>query len=125
LTEHLVQGVDIWLNTPRRPWEASGTSGMKVLVNGGINLSELDGWWAEALYRLFEHEVIPEFYTGDEQGIPRAWVNRMREGMAIASACEPCTPQQAIEACARQRTDAVKADLYKGCSRNRSRGLRR
>jgi starch phosphorylase len=48
LTGHLVQGVDVWLNTPRRPWEASGTSGMKVLVNGGINLSELDGWWAEA-----------------------------------------------------------------------------
>ncbi|HUX31477.1 MAG TPA: alpha-glucan family phosphorylase, partial [Thiobacillus sp.] len=48
LTEHLVQGVDVWLNTPRRPWEACGTSGMKVLVNGGINLSELDGWWAEA-----------------------------------------------------------------------------
>ena len=48
LTEHLVQGVDVWLNTPRRPWEACGTSGMKVLVNGGLNLSELDGWWAEA-----------------------------------------------------------------------------
>ncbi len=48
LTENLVQGVDVWLNTPRRPWEASGTSGMKVLVNGGLNLSELDGWWAEA-----------------------------------------------------------------------------
>ena len=48
LTEHMVQGVDVWINTPRRPWEASGTSGMKVLVNGGINLSELDGWWAEA-----------------------------------------------------------------------------
>ena len=48
LTEHLVQGVDVWINTPRRPWEACGTSGMKVLVNGGINLSELDGWWAEA-----------------------------------------------------------------------------
>ena len=48
LAEQLVQGVDVWLNTPRRPWEASGTSGMKVLVNGGINLSELDGWWAEA-----------------------------------------------------------------------------
>src|SRR5207244_6056899 len=53
LTEHLVQGVDVWINTPRRPWEASGTSGMKVLVNGGINLSELDGWWAEA--RSEEH----------------------------------------------------------------------
>ena len=48
LAERLVQGVDVWINTPRRPWEASGTSGMKVLVNGGINLSELDGWWAEA-----------------------------------------------------------------------------
>jgi starch phosphorylase len=110
LTEHLVQGVDVWLNTPRRPWEASGTSGMKVLVNGGINLSELDGWWAEAytpevgwalgdgrehdndpawdaleaeaLYNLLEREVIPEFYTRDEQGIPDAWVTRMRESMA-------------------------------------------
>jgi starch phosphorylase len=110
LSEHLVQGVDVWLNTPRRPWEACGTSGMKVLVNGGINLSELDGWWAEAytpevgwalgdgrehdgdpawdaieanaLYDLLEHEVIPEFYTRDEQGIPGAWVNRMRESMA-------------------------------------------
>ena len=48
ISENLVQGVDVWINTPRRPWEASGTSGMKVLVNGGINLSELDGWWAEA-----------------------------------------------------------------------------
>jgi starch phosphorylase len=111
LTEHLVQGVDVWLNTPRRPWEACGTSGMKVLVNGGINLSELDGWWAEAytpevgwalgdgqehdddpawdaseaeaLYDLLEREVIPEFYTRDEQGIPRAWVARMRESMAL------------------------------------------
>ncbi len=110
LTEHLVQGVDVWLNTPRRPWEACGTSGMKVLVNGGINLSELDGWWAEAytpevgwalgdgqeheddpahdafeaeaLYDLLEREVIPEFYTRDDKGIPTAWVARMRESMA-------------------------------------------
>lgn len=110
LTEQLVQGVDVWLNTPRRPWEACGTSGMKVLVNGGINLSELDGWWAEAytpevgwalgdgqehgddpardaveaeaLYNILEHEVIPEFYTRDEQGVPTAWVARMRESMA-------------------------------------------
>ncbi|HEX2770443.1 MAG TPA: alpha-glucan family phosphorylase [Geobacteraceae bacterium] len=110
LTEHLVQGVDVWINTPRRPWEASGTSGMKVLVNGGINLSELDGWWAEAytpevgwalgdgqehgddpawdaleadaLYDLLEREVIPEFYTRDESGIPTAWIKRMRESMA-------------------------------------------
>jgi starch phosphorylase len=100
LTAQLVQGVDVWLNTPRRPWEACGTSGMKVLVNGGLNLSVLDGWWAEAytpevgwalgdgrehgddpawdaaeaeaLYDLLEREVIPEFYTRDEHGIPRA-----------------------------------------------------
>jgi starch phosphorylase len=110
LSEYLVQGVDVWINTPRRPWEACGTSGMKVLVNGGINLSELDGWWAEAytpevgwalgdgqehgddptwdaieaeaLYDLLEREVIHEFYTRDEQGIPSTWVNRMRESMA-------------------------------------------
>ncbi len=110
LTEHLVQGVDVWLNTPRRPWEACGTSGMKVLINGGLNLSELDGWWAEAyapelgwalgdggehdddpawdaveaeaLYDLLESKVIPEFYTRDAQGIPTAWVARMRESMA-------------------------------------------
>ena len=110
LSEQLVQGVDVWINTPRRPWEACGTSGMKVLVNGGINLSELDGWWAEAytpevgwalgdgqehgddpawdaieanaLYDLLEQEVIPEFYTRDENGIPTAWVKRMRASMA-------------------------------------------
>ena len=110
MAEHLVQGVDVWVNTPRRPWEASGTSGMKVLVNGGLNVSELDGWWAEAyspdvgwaigdgrehgddsfwdakdaesLYAVLEGEVIPEFYSRDEHGIPRGWVNRMRESMA-------------------------------------------
>ena len=110
LAAHLVQGVDIWLNTPQRPWEACGTSGMKVLVNGGINLSELDGWWAEAfspelgwalgdrlehentsqwndieaemLYELLEHQVIPEFYRRNADNIPIAWVRRMRESMA-------------------------------------------
>ena len=110
LTQHLVQGVDVWINTPRRPWEACGTSGMKVLVNGGINLSELDGWWAEAysqdvgwalgdgqehgedaawdaaeaatLYDLLERKVVPEFYARDREGIPTAWVERMRESMA-------------------------------------------
>jgi starch phosphorylase len=109
LTERLVGGVDLWLNTPRRPWEACGTSGMKVLANGGLNLSELDGWWAEAytpevgwalgdgrehddpawdaaeaeqLYTLLEQEVIPEFYRRDENGVAGGWVARMRESMA-------------------------------------------
>jgi starch phosphorylase len=110
LAEHLVEGVDVWINTPKRPWEASGTSGMKVLVNGGLNLSVLDGWWAEAyspgvgwaigdgkehgddpawdradaeaLYAVLENEIIPEFYKRDEQGIPRSWVARIRESMA-------------------------------------------
>ena len=109
LAEHLVQGVDLWINTPRRPWEASGTSGMKVLVNGGLNLSELDGWWAEAyasdvgwaigdrqehgddpkwdaaeaeaLYDLLEREIVPAFYSRDERGIATAWVSRMRRSM--------------------------------------------
>jgi starch phosphorylase len=110
LTEHLVQGVDVWINTPRRPWEACGTSGMKVLVNGGLNLSVLDGWWAEAytpevgwalgdgrehgddaawdardaeeLYTLLEQQVIPEFYARNERGVPTAWMARMRASMA-------------------------------------------
>jgi starch phosphorylase len=127
LTEHLVQGVDVWLNTPRRPWEASGTSGMKVLVNGGLNLSQLDGWWAEAfapevgwaigdgqehgddpawdaadaedLYTVLEEEVVPEFYTRDEQGIPTAWVQRMRESMARL------TPQFSADRVVREYTE--------------------
>jgi glycogen phosphorylase len=110
LTERLVEGVDVWINTPRRPWEACGTSGMKVLVNGGLNLSVLDGWWAEAyapsvgwalgdgrehgedpawddieasqLYDLLESRVISEFYSRDGDDIPRAWVARVRESMA-------------------------------------------
>jgi starch phosphorylase len=69
LTEHLVQGVDVWINTPRRPWEACGTSGMKVLVNGGINLSELDGWWAEA----YTPEVGWALGDGQEHGDDPVW----------------------------------------------------
>ena len=69
LTEHLVQGVDVWINTPRRPWEACGTSGMKVLVNGGLNLSELDGWWAEA----YTPEVGWALGDGREHGDDPAW----------------------------------------------------
>lgn len=109
VTQQLVHGVDVWVNTPRRPWEACGTSGMKVLPNGGLNLSELDGWWAEAyatdvgwalgdghehgedpvwdaaealaLYDLLEHEVIPEFYTRNADGIPTQWIARVRASM--------------------------------------------
>ena len=69
MAEHLVQGVDVWVNTPRRPWEASGTSGMKVLVNGGLNLSELDGWWAEA----YSPEVGWAIGDGREHGDDPAW----------------------------------------------------
>jgi glycogen phosphorylase len=106
LAKRLVTGVDVWINTPRRPWEASGTSGMKVLANGGLNLSELDGWWAEAytpdvgwalgqntqtpsdeqdvedLYALLEQHIVPEFYDRDDQGLPRRWLARIRASMA-------------------------------------------
>jgi starch phosphorylase len=102
----LVQGVDVWLNNPRRPLEASGTSGMKVVLNGGLNLSVLDGWWAEAydglngfaigtgkthtnmdvhdkrdgddLYRVLREEVIPLYYQRDRDGLPRGWIKRMK-----------------------------------------------
>jgi starch phosphorylase len=102
----LVQGVDVWLNSPRRPLEASGTSGQKVVLNGGLNLSVLDGWWAEAydglngfaigtglthtdmnahdnrdaedLYRVLREEVVPLFYTRDRDGLPRGWIKRMK-----------------------------------------------
>jgi glycogen phosphorylase len=109
MAQELVQGIDLWINTPRRPWEACGTSGMKVLVNGGLNFSELDGWWAEAysplvgwaigdgqehgddpardaleadaMYTLLEREVVPEFYQRDEHGMPTKWLGRIRESM--------------------------------------------
>ena len=110
LAERIVEGVDVWINTPRRPWEASGTSGMKVLANGGVNLSELDGWWAEAyepsvgwalgdgkehgddpawdaaeasqMYDILEREVVARFYDRDSEGLPRNWIAMMRESMA-------------------------------------------
>jgi len=128
LAAQLVRGVDVWVNTPRRPWEASGTSGMKVLVNGGLNLSELDGWWAEAydpevgwalgdgqehgddpawdaaeaaaLYALLERDVVPAFYTRDARGIPRAWIAKMRASMARL------TPQFSTNRVVREYTDS-------------------
>ena len=106
---YLVQGVDMWLNTPRRPLEASGTSGQKVVLNGGLNLSILDGWWAEAfdgfngfaighgethtstdihdardgeaLLRVLRDEVIPMYYDRDRDGLPRVWIARMKRAI--------------------------------------------
>jgi starch phosphorylase len=103
---YFVQGVDVWLNNPRRPLEASGTSGQKVVLNGGLNLSVLDGWWAEAydgmngfsigtgrthsnmsvhdkrdgedLLRTLREEVIPLYYRRDRDGLPRGWIKRMK-----------------------------------------------
>jgi starch phosphorylase len=109
LAHRLVQGVDLWLNLPRVPLEASGTSGMKAALNGVPQLSTFDGWWAEAyngrngwvippaaeggdtdaadaeqLYRLLESEVVPLFYARDEHGVPRGWVDRMKHALQIA-----------------------------------------
>ncbi len=109
VARYLVQGADVWLNTPRRPNEASGTSGMKLLANGGLNLSILDGWWdeaydrevgwaighgeeysnpeyqdqveSEALYHILENDVVPLFYDRDTAGIPRGWLAKMKASM--------------------------------------------
>ncbi len=107
---HLIQGVDVWLNNPRRPLEASGTSGQKVVLNGGLNLSVLDGWWAEAfdgqngfaisrghshvsdeigdrrdaesLYKVLEDQVVPLFYDRDSDGLPRRWIQMMMNSIS-------------------------------------------
>jgi starch phosphorylase len=109
VARYLVQGADVWLNTPRRPNEASGTSGMKLLANGGLNLSILDGWWdeaydrevgwaigngeeydnpeyqdqveSEALYHILESDVVPLFYDRDAADIPRGWLAKMKASM--------------------------------------------
>lgn len=110
LARRLVQGVDVWLNTPRRPMEASGTSGMKAAQNGGLNVSILDGWWAEgcaadtgfaiggewvdsndavqdqadadALFDVLENQVIPAYYDRDGDGLPRRWIHMMKASIA-------------------------------------------
>jgi starch phosphorylase len=110
LARRLVQGTDVWLNTPRRPYEASGTSGMKAALNGVLNCSILDGWWAEAyspacgfaiggpepeeseaqqdeadaeaLYAVLEEQVLPAYYERDEAGLPQRWLALMRESIA-------------------------------------------
>jgi starch phosphorylase len=109
VARHLVSGADIWLNTPRRPLEASGTSGQKIVIHGGLNLSIMDGWWREGyngsngwsiggdeseadlelqdekdfenLYRTLTERVMPEFYRRDKHGIPTAWLKRIRNAM--------------------------------------------
>jgi starch phosphorylase len=105
----MVQGVDLWLNTPVRPMEASGTSGQKAAMNGALNLSVMDGWWPEAwdgdngwtvgepksyedrdtqdredamsLYRILEKEIIPLYYQRDADGLPREWIRRMKHAL--------------------------------------------
>ncbi len=114
VTRHLVRGVDVWLNNPRRPLEASGTSGQKVAINGGLNCSILDGWWAEAfngrngfgiglgrhheneeindardaanLLRVLRDEVIPLYYDRDDDGLPQEWIERMKNSIATLAA---------------------------------------
>jgi starch phosphorylase len=111
IAKMLVQGVDVWLNNPRRPWEASGTSGMKAAINGALNMSTLDGWWcegyrpnggwaigsgeiyddpayqdtveAQAIYNMLENEVVPLFYTRSADNLPRAWIYRVRNSMKL------------------------------------------
>jgi starch phosphorylase len=110
IARQLVQSVDVWLNVPRRPLEASGTSGEKVAMNGGLNLSVLDGWWlegydgsngfavgslvegaeaadvdtsdAESLYNILEHQVVPLYYDRDQAGLPRNWLSMMKRSIA-------------------------------------------
>jgi starch phosphorylase len=110
IARQLVQSVDAWLNVPRRPLEASGTSGEKVAMNGGLNLSVLDGWWlegydgtngfavgneveaietadidagdAESLYRVLEQQVVPLYYERDNEGLPRKWISMMKSSIA-------------------------------------------
>ena len=149
LTEQLVGGVDVWINTPRRPWEACGTSGMKVLANGGLNLSELDGWWAEgyssevgwalgdrcehgddpawdameaeALYTLLEKEVVPQFYIRDGRGIPTQWITKMHNSI------ETLTAHFSANRAVRQYTNEYyvpAATAYKGrCANNGQEGV--
>jgi starch phosphorylase len=110
----LVQGCDVWLNTPRRPHEASGTSGQKVPINGGVNASILDGWWAEgyrgdngwaigdsqseedqglqdmrdaeSMYSIFEEQVVPRFFERDDKGLPRPWIATMKSSIESVTA---------------------------------------
>jgi len=112
VARYLVHGVDVWMNVPRRPFEASGTSGMKAAMNGALNFSVLDGWWiegyngengfaigdlsegddavadaqdAESLYSILENQIVPAFYDRDASGLPRAWIRKMKNSIATLS----------------------------------------
>ncbi|HRJ27209.1 MAG TPA: alpha-glucan family phosphorylase [Fimbriimonadaceae bacterium] len=147
LARHLVQGVDVWLNNPRRPMEASGTSGMKVVPNGGLNCSILDGWWAEgyapgqgwaigdstshsdyghqdwldsrALYQLIESEIAPRFYSRNEVGIPTQWLAMMRQSM------RELAPRFSTARMVRQYTKQFYLPASSAYQRLQSDGLRR
>ncbi len=144
LAQEFVQGADIWINTPRRPWEACGTSGMKVLVNGGLNFSVKDGWWDEAydealgwaigeehmdepandardaedVYDTLQHEIIPEFYNRDATGLPRAWLARMRRSMALLTPSFSSTRmvREYIEGAYLPLTSVMRARLDNNCA---------
>jgi len=143
LAQYLVAGIDVWINTPRRPWEACGTSGMKVLVNGGLNCSELDGWWAEAyapdvgwaigdgrehaesdhdaveaqgLYDLLERHIVPEYYDRDHNAIPRGWLNRIRASMSRL------TPQYSGNRMLREYVENLYAPAVESMSRRLEQG---
>lgn len=143
LAQYMVAGIDVWINTPRRPWEACGTSGMKVLVNGGLNCSELDGWWAEAyapdvgwaigdgrqhsepeydaveathLYELLERHIVPEYYQRDGDAMPRAWLNRIRASLSRL------TPQYSSTRMLREYVDNLYGPAMEALSRRLEHG---
>jgi starch phosphorylase len=144
LARRLVQGVDLWLNTPRRPFEASGTSGMKAALNGVVNCSILDGWWAEAyspecgfaieglaeagatdaqqdeadaeaLYAVLEEKVLPAYYERDANGVPRRWIALMRESIAALG------PRYGTARMAAEYVERLYLPAHEGASRVTSR----
>jgi starch phosphorylase len=143
LARRLVQGADVWLNTPRRPFEASGTSGMKAALNGVLNCSILDGWWAEgysptcgfaigspdveasdeqqdeadaeALYAVLEEQVLPAYYERDEAGLPQRWIALMRESIAELG------PRFGTARMAAEYVERLYLPAHKGASQRQSR----